>query len=153
VSTTARKQTWQAVLQQTSPPGGKVLVITDDGDRFALPVDVAVRACESAEDLGEFARQFEHLLSRLGQWMARYPGEVSRAYVAPEPGGVLFAVVRRGREFNPAFEEALSDIDFEIGQSDDLNLIKLRAIALPELSEEAVASFLDLSHALMARVD
>jgi hypothetical protein len=147
-----RKPVWEAVINQACPPGRKVLIISEDGDRFALPVDVVVHACRSAEKFEEFTRQFQELVGHVGRWLCEHAGDVDRAYLALEPGGIMLVVVRKGREFNPAFEDALSDFDFEIAQSEDLSLIKLRAIALPDSSEEALTSFLDLSHALVARV-
>ena len=151
MNTMVRKPTW--VLTQEGNPDRKVMIVTKDGDRSVLPLEIVVRACKSVEKFMEYKRQFEDVLDRLAQWLAEHGSEVERAYVSPEPGGLMFAVIRKGRAFDPAFEEALSDIDLEIARDRDFNLIKLRAIALPESSEETISSFLDISHALMTRVD
>ena len=149
----AQPLTWEATLKREGEPERKVLIVRQGGDRSVVPFEVVVHACKSAEKLLDFAKQFEDLIDRLGQWLIDHSAEVDRAYLAPKPEGLLFAVIRREKTFSPAFEDRLSDLDLEIARDRDFDLVHLRMIALPNCSDEAVASFVDLSHALVNRLN
>ncbi|MGA2700307.1 MAG: hypothetical protein ABSH35_04340 [Isosphaeraceae bacterium] len=132
--------------------GSSVLITDKDGDRFVLPVQDAIRACRDAEKLEAFAEQFQSLMQQLHQWILARSEEIDRAYLSLDADGVIFAVVRKGKEFDPTFEDTLSDLDLNISNDDALNMIRIRVIALPYSPDETVDSFLDLSRAWVARI-
>jgi hypothetical protein len=138
------KSTWQHLRQED---GRSVMIHTKDGDCFVLPFDELVNVCESSTQFTEFCRQVATLLDRLAAWLKDRQGEIEAAYVGLEPEGAIFVVVRQSKAFDPAFEDSLSILDLEMAQDADLNLIKLRVLALPRSSKETVASFLELERA------
>jgi hypothetical protein len=135
------KHGWHHLRQED---GGSVMIHTKDGDRFGLPLDDVVKACQSAQQMKAFCQQVGMLLYRLSEWLGDRSPEIERAYLAIEPGGALFVVVRNSKRFDPAFEDALSMLDLEVTQDNTLDLMNLRVVALPLSSEETVASFVDL---------
>jgi hypothetical protein len=137
-----QKGAWQFVKQDV---GGSVLITLNDGDTFGIPVDELVRACRSHEKLTEFARQVGELLKLLDQWLTERAPEIEKAHVSIDADGISLVVVRKDKAFNPAFEDALSSFDLEIAGRASLNLIRLRALALPYSSDATIASFLDIS--------
>ena len=87
-------------------------------------------------------RSSRSFADRWGRYLTVLPnglvndGQRSRPpYLALEPEGTIFAVVRKAKLFDPAFEDALSILDLEIAQDSEFNLIKLRVLALPTIVE------------------
>lgn len=140
-------ETKSAWLHLRQEDGGSVVIHTKDGDRFVLPIDDVVNACQSSAQINEFCRQVGTLLDRLTEWLTECQSEIEAAYVGLEPEGAIFVVVRKAMTFDAAFEDALSILDLEVAESADFKLIKLRVFALPRSSEQTVASFLELGRA------
>lgn len=136
---TEGKPVWQHLRHEG---GGTVVIHAKDCDGFTLPIDEVVHACQSPERIDEFCRQVATLLDRLAKWLADRQSEVHAAYLELEPEGAIFLVVRKAKAFDPAFEDALSMLDLEIARDENLDMIRLRVLALPCSSEDTVASFL-----------
>jgi hypothetical protein len=149
VPATIPKGQWQHLRHEK---GSNVVITTEDGDRFILPVEDAIRACRSAEKLETFSRQFKNLMSQLHQWILAHQNDIDRAYLSLDAAGVVFAVVRKGMAFDPAFEDELSNLDLTISNAESLDMIQMRVIALPFSPDETVRSFLDLSNAWVAQI-
>ncbi len=147
---TEQKATWQHLRQEG---GGSVLIHQQDGDRFALPMDDVILACRSWEKAGQFSHQVSVLLDRLATWLSERKAEFASAFLGLEADGVIFVVVRRSKEFDPGFEDALSLLDLEIAQDSAFELIRMRVLALPYSSIETVASFLETGRAFRYMVD
>jgi hypothetical protein len=120
----------------------EVMVHLESGDMFTLPLKAAIDACGSVENVQRFGKQLEILLARLAAWIGQHEDDVQEAYVTFRDAGLLFLVVRKTRKLNEALENSLTDVDIEIAQDENLCLIKLSVLALPQTTEENVRSFL-----------
>jgi hypothetical protein len=138
---TEHKPTWQHLREEGA---GSAMIHLKDGDRFALPMDEVILACRSWEKAAQFSSQVSALLDRLANWLSDRQSEFASAFLGLEPDGVIFVVVRKSREFDPGFEDALSLLDLEVAHDVAFNLIKMRVLALPFSSTETVASFLEI---------
>jgi hypothetical protein len=142
--TTKTQPVWQYLKQSA---GGHAVIYLKEGEPLVLPMDDLVHACRSWEKAGAFSQQITDLLECLGKWLLERRTEIDRAFLALEPDGCVFAVVRKDKMFDPDFEDALSELDLDLGQNEAFSLINLRVIALPFTSDNTVSSFLDLGRA------
>lgn len=138
--TTLTKPRWRHLSEEDIKG---ITVTMKSGDCFEIPLKDLARACQSQEKIETFARQVGTLMQRLGAWLIERATEIHRAHLTIEPDGIMFVVVRNDKAFNPDFEDALSYLDLEVAQNADLDMIRLRVLALPYTSEDTVASFLD----------
>lgn len=122
--------------------GGLVTVHPEDESRFVVKIHRAIEILQQAGREEEFRDQFELLLQILAGWL-KQRSDIARAFLTHRDGVLAFVVVRTSREYDDAFEDELSDLDFKIANDPDLKLIKMDAIALPPASEAAIGSFLD----------
>lgn len=120
-----------------------VEVIPQDQQRFEVQKDRAIAILRMAQQSEQFGLQFQLLLGRLAEWLRTRQSKVDRAFVTYQDDALAFVVVRNTVPYDEDFEDALSDLDFDIANDADLELVKLKTLALPRVSEEAVRSFLD----------
>jgi hypothetical protein len=117
-------------------------VETEGEDRFIVTVGAAIQACKKYEDYLQFSRQARKLLARLQLWMKTEDAKVRDAYVTVRDSAFLFLVVQRGQSFDRDLEDSLTELDLSIAQDEDLALIRLNVLALPNASEDSINSFL-----------
>lgn len=138
----------QPVVQLRWELRDDLIVVTPyDQDRFAIKVNRAIEILQQANRREEFERQFNLLLRELASWL-NGRRDVEKAIVTHRDGALSFVVVRKGAEYDEAFEDALSDLDFDLARDPDLNLIRMNAVGLPQVSESALAAFVDPDFAL-----
>jgi hypothetical protein len=135
VQTTALLLDWESA-------DGLVTVTPKDQDRFSIKVRRAIEILQQTQRAEEFARQFNLLLRMLAEWL-QGRSDVERAYLTHRDGALAFVVMRAFCEYDDAFEDSLSEVDYQIANDADLNLIKMDAVGLPLASDNAVSSFLD----------
>lgn len=131
----------QPVQLEWSRSGDTVVVTPQDEDRFTIKLGRAVAILQQAQHAEEFRRQFNLLLRLLAEWLKETEG-VKQAFVTHRDGALSFVVVREACAYDDAFEDRLSDLDYRIATDEDLNRIKMDAIALPPASMDALSSFL-----------
>lgn len=125
-----------------SDPDGQVVVHAGD-DLFLLTVQEAVNACGAWGKMAAFQSQMKDLIGRLNQWVSARPDKIRDAYFSVKAGGGLFfLVVTKGKKFDSALEDELSDLDMEVANSADLDLLRLSVLAVPDSPAEVVDSFL-----------
>ena len=56
---------------------------------------------------------------------------------------LAFVIVHREAAYDEDFQDDLADLEFEIANDPDLDLVKLKTLALPNVTGEALHSFLD----------
>jgi len=140
-----------AVLQlDWSDREGTVTISPEDDDRFNMKVERVIQACQSAARSDSFRQQLEFLFRRLSRWL-NSRGEIKASYLTLRDGCLLFLVIKNQAEYDEAFEDALSDLDFDIARDVDLTLFRMNAMALPPFSEQSVQSFLDPNFTLRFR--
>ena len=121
---------------------GLVVVTPEDQDRFVIKLRRAIEMLQQGDHADKFSHQFSLLLRLLAEWLTDR-SDIERAFLTYRDGSLSFVVVRSLCKYDDDFEDALSDLDFDIASDADLNLIKMDAIALPPASETALRSFLD----------
>ena len=120
-----------------------VRVIPRDQQRFEVQKDSAIEFLRVAHRSAQFEKQLALLLGNLATWIRDHRADVRDAYLTLQDGALAFIVVRQAPRYDATFEDALTDLDFTIANDASLSLIKLNAVALPPVSEEALLSFLD----------
>lgn len=123
----------------------QIEVVTNKNDVIYMTVEAAIKACKDQVEREDFTRQFDDLLDKLREWIESQKQDVAEAYVTLRDTGLLFLVVRKTRRFNQALEDALTELDVFIAQSDMFNLIQLSVLALPAADRDAIDSFLGAS--------
>lgn len=121
----------------------RVLVETDGGHCIPTTQHEVVKNYKLMEvGLKEFARQWDDLKEILDEWWEKNQGLAKAAWVADKGEEHLFLVVMKGTRMNPELEESLSDLDIRIAQDENLNLIHLDAMAVPDFGQNSVQAFL-----------
>jgi hypothetical protein len=145
VKTTAEKPVAEkpgVVRLNWTQEDGVVIVTPHDEDRFLIKLGRAIQALQRADEAEKFRDQFDLLLRLLAEWLTDR-NDVADAYLTLRDGRFSFVVVRKDAKCDDAFEDELSELDQRLAKDVDLDLIKLDAISLPSVSEEARTSFLD----------
>lgn len=132
----------RSAIQLRFGENDRVVVTPENEDRFALTMDEAVKACRAWESHQRFERQFRILIDVLKEWVQRHHDRVSQAHVTIRDGGLLFLVVMRKSHHDETLDESLTELDIEIANDPDLDLIRLSVLAIPNASEDNIASFL-----------
>ncbi len=78
----------------------------------------------------------------VNSWIVSRNQEVSRAYLTMRDESLCFLVERKVAQYDPSFEDALSDLDIKISEDSDLDGIGVYSMALPPVSDDALESFL-----------
>ena len=122
----------------------QVLVEPSDEDRFIISASEVAEACRQNDKAIRFLTTLQkHLLPRLGQWLSQHSDRVRSAWLSVRDGSLLFVVVRRQAAYDRQFEDALTELDLEIANCDQMDGICLNVLALPNVSDETACSFLD----------
>lgn len=119
----------------------QVVVTPDDQDRYVLTVEEIIRACQVVERAFAFGQQFECLLEILAGWLLNHRKDIADAVITMRDAGLLFLIIRKEKAYDPAFEDALTNLDVEIAQDEALDLIRLSVLSLPKASHDAIESF------------
>lgn len=120
---------------------GRVKVVLPGSDIMLLQMDAAVQACRAFHKQVIFGDQLKMLLQGLAEWIDSRIDQLSDAYLTVRDAGLLFVVVRKGRQYDSDFESKLTDLDVEVANDSDYNLIKMDVLALPNSSNESINSF------------
>lgn len=142
MSTVERPETIKAVELDWFADDDVVHVTPRDQQRFEIQKDRAIEILQRAREADQFQQQFSLLLNRLAGWLSRH-NQIARALVTLQDGTLVFVVVRTYAKYDEQFEDELSELDFEIANDRDLDLIRLKTLALPNVSDSALRSFLD----------
>lgn len=145
VAARARTQSIQLNWEQKD---GELVVIPSDQDRFMIKVGKAIQLLRQSEREEEFSQQFDLLLKELATWLQDHDGRWQSAFLTAGDSSLRFIVVRKQVKFEGDITDSLSDLGVAIVNDPDLDLIKLSTRALPQVSEEALQSFLDPSFTL-----
>lgn len=143
----AKETSHQRVIQiDAANVDGTVTITPSDEDRFNLRVREVIEACLKAR-VGEQAEQrFRLLLRRLVEWTLGR-SDTRDAFLTTRDGALCFVVVRQESPYDEQFEDALTDLDIELANDEDIRF-PVRVLSLPPVSESAMKSFLSKSFAL-----
>ncbi len=120
-----------------------VRAVPRDQARFDIQKDRAIGILRRVKEADLWGRQFNFLLSRLADWLRSRQDRISSAILTLQENSLAFIVVRRQAKYDEQFQDDLAELDFAVANDPDLNLIDLKTLALPNVTGEAVRSFLD----------
>ncbi len=120
--------------------GDTVTVTPRDKMRFDIQKDRAIQILQIADKTG---KQLEFLVNRLAQWIQTRESEIASAYLTIQDGTLVFVVVREKVAYDEDFQDHLAELDFSIANDSELDEIKLKTLALPNVGVSALRSFLD----------
>ena len=121
----------------------RVVVETEDEDRFCTTVEDVIEACRvyDKENRKLFQIQIRYLLDILGEWGHQHREVLDRAFLTVRDGQLLFLVVTKERIYNAPLEKDLTKLDFEIARKSDLSEICLTVQSLPQCGSRGFMSF------------
>jgi len=137
-----RRELSKAIRLNWANQNGDILVTPSDENRFCVKVGKAIEILRQHDRESQFGKQFSVLVKRLAEWI-NDNGRGSRAFLTAGEGVLRFVVMRNEVRYDEEITDALSDLELEIANDQDLALIKVNTTALPLVSEEALQSFLD----------
>lgn len=123
--------------------GDVVRVVPRNQKRFEIQKDRAIEILHRGRDVDRFNSQFALLLDRLAQWISDRKDKIAQAIVTLHDGVLAFVVVRRQAKYDEQFQDDLAEFDFNLANDADLDLMKLQTLALPNVTGDALVSFLD----------
>ncbi len=124
--------------------GDEVVVVTPrDLKRFEVQIDRAIEILQLVKEADRFNKQFKLLLDKLASWLKLHTDKVAFAHMTLQDGTLAFVVVRRKATYDESLQDDLADLDIEVANDGDLDLIKMSTLALPNVGEPSILSFLD----------
>jgi hypothetical protein len=126
---------------------GTLVVTPRDEDRFSIKLNRAIDVLRRASNEERVASQLRLLLRTLAEWIARRD-DIASAYLTLREGGLCVLLVRKEVLYSESFEDAVTELDIALANDVDLDLIAVNVMALPNASNEAIASFLDPEFAI-----
>lgn len=120
-----------------------VLIEGQDEDRFALTVQQVIQACNIQQAKEGFEAQFADLKNLLGGWVHRNRSDIHKAFITVLDARILFLVITQQVDYNPDFDDALTDLDLMIAQTPFVSNIPLSVQSLPRCEDFDYNGFLD----------
>jgi hypothetical protein len=120
-----------------------VRVTPRNQQRFDIQKDKAIEILQRDKERDLFVQQFQLLLHRLGEWIRARKDKIAKAILTLQDNALAFVVVRNDAKYDEQFQDDLADVDIEIANDSELDLIELKTLALPNVSADALRSFLD----------
>jgi len=120
---------------------GQVTVTPANEDRFMLQMRTAIEVLQQSKQVEEFQLRLKVLMNALAVWL-KSQEDVEKAYVTIRDGSLAFVVVRSTSRYSEEFEDAITDLEFEIANDPDFSGIDVEVIGLPSISKSALDSFL-----------
>jgi hypothetical protein len=111
--------------------------------RFEIQKDRAIEILQRAKDGERFQQQFGLLLDRLAEWINKHQVKIENSILTLQDDRLAFVVVRHEARYDEQLQDDLADFDFDIANDPDLDLVRLKTLALPNVAGESLRSFLD----------
>ena len=136
----------QTPIIRLGKKNGKALVHleTPEEDRFMMTVESVIHACKMHGKISEATSQLRQLQKHLDRWLERHGGGVLDAFLTGPDSGLLLLLVREKPRFDRQFEDALTELDTEVANAEELSLIGLSVLAIPNAGEAGIRSFLSV---------
>ena len=120
-----------------------VHVIPRNQKRFDIQKDRAIQILQRESNKDQFHQQFSLLLDRLAEWIRVHQDKIAHAILTLHEGSLAFVVVHKTARYDEHFQDDLADLDVNIANDPDLDILKMKTLALPHVTGEALRSFLD----------
>jgi hypothetical protein len=119
-----------------------VTVHPENGDVYALSKQMIARSGQLMFRIEAFEQQLAALKRDLESWSSAHSESVSEVFLVLKGDHFVFLAVLKGKAYDSALEDALTELDLKVAQNPDYNLINLSVLALPAFAEDAIRSFL-----------
>jgi len=129
-------------LRMADPGLAGVTVDPGDGDLFSLTRQVITRLGRVAHQFQEFETQLAALRRELEKWTAARADVIAEAFLVLKGDYFQFLVVMKGKAYDGALEDALTELDMAVAQNPGYDLIRLSVLAIPAFGEDVIRSFL-----------
>jgi hypothetical protein len=126
----------------------RTIIEPNDEDRFTLSVNEAIQACRIYGQWAEFHKQYDLLLTHLGQWLHVRKSQVDKAFLTVRDAGLLLLIVTKAATYDSQFESELVDLDIEVARDSKFDLVPLSVLALPHCHADGYNSFCGASNTL-----
>lgn len=127
---------------------GRVVVERQDGDRCVMTLDEAAEAFESKSRNVEALRE---IIDVVLVWASMHLAKIKSAFLTHYDGVYRFVVVRKDVEIDDDFQDAASDLEWNLAHGLDANEQPITGprtlfvMLLPNCDEETAESFLGLN--------
>lgn len=128
--------------------GAHVKVIPANKDVMMLTVRAAIAACRAYDEQLKFDDQFKQLLPTLGAWLGERRNRIVRGCLTVAETGLMFLVVLKDKHYDPEIEDELTELELAIANDSDFSLLRVGALAIPQLDDAAIQAFLDPDRAI-----
>lgn len=132
-------------LDEKANPEGRVLITTQDEDRFSLPCAQAVEACRVHISRKVWFDELDSMLVRVKEWAGSHANLVQAVYAAPREGHVVIFVVPKSEHYDLDLGAKLSDLDLELAQQ--FHVIASEVMQVPGKTQQQLATFVNPSTA------
>lgn len=120
-----------------------VRVVGKSHKRFEIHKDRAIEVLQMAKDRELFEKQFDLLISRVGEWAGENVRQIKSVFLTLRDTCLMLIVETVYPGCNDDFEDSLTQFELDVANDTDLNLICLNTMALPSASADSLSSFFD----------
>lgn len=92
----------------------KVLVITEDEDRFTTTSQEAALACRRAQDEKDWSEEFKEFLAHINAWCKGRPDQVDRAYLGFGDEGLKVFLITKGDDYRSDLDDSVAELDTDL---------------------------------------
>ena len=92
----------------------RVVVTTDDEDRFVTTARQAALACRRAQDEQEWKEEFQRFLGFINAWCEDHSEGIVRAYLGFGDEGLKVFLITKGDEYRFDLDELVARLDSEL---------------------------------------
>lgn len=128
-------------LNEQTNPQTRVLVTTQDEDRFSLPCAQAVEACKMHISRKVWFDELDAMLVRVHQWAADHAALVHAVHAAPREGRVVIFVVPKTDLYDRKLGAEITELDIELAQQ--FQVITSEVMQVPGKTPEQLATFVN----------
>lgn len=124
----------------------RVVVVTEDEDRFVTTSRQAALACRHAEDQEDWSEEFQAFLGRIHEWCKLHKSLIDRAYVAFGEEGLKVFLVTKGTDYCSELDDPAGALDSELPE--EFPRCPADVMHLPNRPLEALNTFFSPPEAL-----
>lgn len=136
------------IFHLNSQLGGRVRYEDEEGKRYLLTVEQAIRACRAYDDKLLFNEQLHRLWAFLSRWWNDHQSSISRAILTVRDTGLFLVLVQKQVEIDTKLEDAIVELYHLVVNDPDFSLIRLDAISVPQCTDLELSSFVDSKNTL-----
>lgn len=114
-----------------------------DQQRFEIQKDRAIEILRAEKNAERFQKQLMLLVNTILHWAIPLQDKLSKAILTFQDGALALVVVQKVGKYDESLQDNLLDLDLNIANDVDFDLVKVKTILLPKVSDEALSSFLD----------